>query len=96
METPGKRIAAVRKASGHSQEEMARRFEVSKAAICRYEKDKVSLDVPTLIKFAKTCGFGTEVARWIGFGGKAPTRQIGACLSELLRDHAARVRKGAA
>ena len=95
--TQGTRLKAVRKAARISQEEMARRFGQAKASICRYESDDATVSVERMLQWAAHCKWGTDVAQWIGFGGKAPNKAIGNALRELLEE--ARIRaakKGAA
>lgn len=90
------RLQAVRRAGRVSQEEMARKFKRAKSSICRWEQSDPLPRVDELVQFAAFCGFGPDVARWIGFGGKAPSKLIAEKLEAVVSDAKARARKASA
>ena len=54
--TTGERIRTIRKAKGMTQEQLGELIGVKKAAINKYEKDKINLKASTLAAIAKALG----------------------------------------
>jgi transcriptional regulator with XRE-family HTH domain len=53
LEKLGKRIAELRKAKGHTQEEFATLTKLNRAALARLEKEPINLTMKTLLKISK-------------------------------------------
>ncbi len=59
-ETLGKRIAALRKAKGYTQEALANLIEVSPQAVSKWENDQACPDIVLLPKLAKLLGTSVD------------------------------------
>ena len=70
------RLQAARRASKLGQEKLAHLLGISKTSLCRWEQADAAPNYEDVSRFAECCGYSSGVAKWIAFGGSAPTKTI--------------------